>query len=109
MSGESRIDVSIVTVVYVVSDHVPPAKTKACSAFLPFEEPWLFSRVTCSHVGFADSVPPGGSSHRCRPGLRRPLLHRTIRTQLTSANLSEPMPLLGKVPPSCWHLTAEPP
>ena len=49
MSGESCIDVSIVTVVYVVSDHVPPAKTKACPAFLPFQEPWLFSRVTCSH------------------------------------------------------------
>ena len=64
MSGESRIDVSIVTVVYVVSDHVPPAKTKACSAFLPFQEPWLFSRVTCSHqdlliVCLREAAPTG--------------------------------------------------
>ena len=62
MSGESRIDVSIVTVVHVVSDHVPPAKTKACPAFLPFQEPWLFSRVTCSHqdllIVFRRQLPP---------------------------------------------------
>ena len=107
MSGESRIDVSIVTVVHVVSDHVPPAKTKACPAFLPFQEPWLFSRVTCSHqdllivclrqlppvqTGLAQTAAPSYDPH--------------------PADFGQPfraVPLLGKVPPSCWHLTAEPP